>query len=71
MILCGRVGRYFRAYGCNHARMQVCPFEGCGRRFRDVNAVRRHVHVHKARDHVCEHCGKVTQLYVCLNACMY
>ncbi|CAL8103856.1 unnamed protein product [Calicophoron daubneyi] len=35
-----------------------CPHKGCGKFFRDNSAMRKHLHTHGPRVHVCAECGK-------------
>lgn len=35
-----------------------CPHKGCGKSFRDNSAMRKHLHTHGPRVHVCGECGK-------------
>lgn len=39
----------------------LCSYEGCGKTFIDVGALRKHAHIHGEKQHVChfEGCGKV------------
>lgn len=39
-------------------RTIACPHKGCGRMFRDNSAMRKHLHTHGPRIHVCAECGK-------------
>ncbi len=36
----------------------VCPQLGCGKAFRDTAAMRKHLHTHGPRVHICGECGK-------------
>ncbi|XP_023593057.1 transcription factor YY2 [Trichechus manatus latirostris] len=36
----------------------ACPHKGCGKMFRDNSAMRKHLHTHGPRVHVCAECGK-------------
>lgn len=36
----------------------ACPHKGCGKSFRDNSAMRKHLHTHGPRVHVCGECGK-------------
>lgn len=36
----------------------ACPHKGCHKNFRDSSAVRKHLHTHGPRVHVCAECGK-------------
>lgn len=35
-----------------------CPHKGCSKMFRDNSAMRKHLHTHGPRVHVCAECGK-------------
>ncbi|KAL3314896.1 hypothetical protein Ciccas_006479 [Cichlidogyrus casuarinus] len=56
----------FRDEGCSmrpvrlydRPRIMPCPHKECGKMFRDMNAVRKHLHTHGPRMHVCMECGK-------------
>lgn len=39
----------------------LCSYEGCGKTFTDVAALRKHSNIHGERQHVCNYpgCGKV------------
>ncbi|XP_028161806.1 transcriptional repressor protein YY1-like [Ostrinia nubilalis] len=39
-------------------RTIACPHKGCGKMFRDNSAMRKHLHTHGPRVHVCAECGK-------------
>ncbi|TGZ70729.1 hypothetical protein CRM22_003042 [Opisthorchis felineus] len=39
-------------------RRVPCPHKGCGKSFRDNSAMRKHLHTHGPRVHVCAECGK-------------
>lgn len=39
-------------------RTVPCPHKGCGKLFRDNSAMRKHLHTHGPRVHVCADCGK-------------
>ncbi|CAH8568246.1 unnamed protein product [Schistosoma turkestanicum] len=39
-------------------RTVPCPHKGCGKLFRDNSAMRKHLHTHGPRVHVCAECGK-------------
>lgn len=39
-------------------RLVPCPHKGCGKSFRDNSAMRKHLHTHGPRVHVCAECGK-------------
>jgi transcription factor YY len=36
----------------------ACPHKGCSKMFRDNSAMRKHLHTHGPRVHVCAECGK-------------
>jgi len=38
----------------------ACPHKGCSKMFRDNSAMRKHLHTHGPRVHVCAECGKFT-----------
>ncbi|KAL3316431.1 hypothetical protein Ciccas_004919 [Cichlidogyrus casuarinus] len=40
------------------ARSVICPQPGCGKSFRDTPAMRKHLHTHGPRVHICGECGK-------------
>lgn len=40
------------------ARNVPCPHKGCNKLFRDNSAMRKHLHTHGPRIHVCAECGK-------------
>lgn len=42
----------------NLLRTVPCPHKGCGKLFRDNSAMRKHLHTHGPRVHVCAECGK-------------
>lgn len=39
----------------------LCSYEGCGKTFIDVGALKKHAHIHGEKQHVCQYegCGKV------------
>lgn len=39
-------------------RSVPCPHKGCNKMFRDSAALRKHLHIHGPRVHVCAECGK-------------
>lgn len=39
-------------------RTIACPHKGCTKMFRDNSAMRKHLHTHGPRVHVCAECGK-------------
>ncbi|KAL7053029.1 hypothetical protein AAHC03_026287 [Spirometra sp. Aus1] len=39
-------------------RTVLCPHKNCGKLFRDNSAMRKHLHTHGPRVHVCAECGK-------------
>lgn len=42
----------------NIDRTIACPHKGCTKMFRDNSAMRKHLHTHGPRVHVCAECGK-------------
>lgn len=46
----------------------LCSYEGCGKTFIDVGALRKHSHIHGERHYIChyEGCGKVSCIFVLL-----
>lgn len=40
------------------SRTIACPHKGCTKMFRDNSAMRKHLHTHGPRIHVCAECGK-------------
>ena len=44
----------------------LCSYEGCGKTFIDVGALRKHAHIHGERQYVChfEGCGKVMRTII-------
>lgn len=42
----------------NSDRTIACPHKGCSKMFRDNSAMRKHLHTHGPRVHVCAECGK-------------
>lgn len=38
--------------------LAACPHKGCNKMFRDNSAMRKHLHTHGPRVHVCAECGK-------------
>lgn len=38
--------------------LTACPHKGCNKMFRDNSAMRKHLHTHGPRVHVCAECGK-------------
>ncbi|KAJ3617704.1 hypothetical protein MTP99_006799 [Tenebrio molitor] len=42
----------------NTDRTIACPHKGCNKMFRDNSAMRKHLHTHGPRVHVCAECGK-------------
>ncbi len=44
--------------GSGNARSVTCPHAGCFKLFRDNAAMRKHLHTHGPRVHVCGECGK-------------
>lgn len=40
------------------SRTIACPHKGCPKMFRDNSAMRKHLHTHGPRVHVCAECGK-------------
>ncbi|THD21270.1 hypothetical protein D915_007758 [Fasciola hepatica] len=47
-----------REMGRTPVRLVPCPHKGCGKSFRDNSAMRKHLHTHGPRVHVCAECGK-------------
>jgi len=48
-----------RQHGADDApRTIACPHKGCNKMFRDNSAMRKHLHTHGPRVHVCAECGK-------------
>ncbi|GBP79661.1 Transcriptional repressor protein YY1 [Eumeta japonica] len=45
-------------------RTIACPHKGCTKMFRDNSAMRKHLHTHGPRVHVCAECGNATPLEV-------
>lgn len=50
------------AQGCSFfnfsPRPSACPHKGCSKMFRDNSAMRKHLHTHGPRVHVCAECGE-------------
>lgn len=46
--------------------LYLCSFEGCGRVFTEMPALRKHLHIHGEKQYICHHngCGKVSLLLV-------
>jgi len=42
----------------DESRTIACPHKGCSKMFRDNSAMRKHLHTHGPRVHVCAECGK-------------
>lgn len=40
------------------SRPSACPHKGCSKMFRDNSAMRKHLHTHGPRVHVCAECGE-------------
>ncbi|CAH2007493.1 unnamed protein product [Acanthoscelides obtectus] len=40
------------------SQLVACPHKGCNKMFRDNSAMRKHLHTHGPRVHVCAECGK-------------
>ncbi|KAH8868941.1 Transcriptional repressor protein [Schistosoma japonicum] len=51
-------GVYGSSNSGNMLRTVPCPHKGCGKLFRDNSAMRKHLHTHGPRVHVCAECGK-------------
>ncbi|CAH8676387.1 unnamed protein product [Schistosoma rodhaini] len=49
---------YGSSNSSNMLRTVPCPHKGCGKLFRDNSAMRKHLHTHGPRVHVCAECGK-------------
>ncbi|XP_065833100.1 transcription factor YY2-like isoform X2 [Oscarella lobularis] len=47
-----------RRGGDDMPRTIPCPHKGCNKMFRDNSAMRKHLHTHGPRVHVCAECGK-------------
>uniref|UniRef100_T1IWV8 C2H2-type domain-containing protein n=1 Tax=Strigamia maritima TaxID=126957 RepID=T1IWV8_STRMM len=47
-----------RKHSDDVARTIACPHKGCTKMFRDNSAMRKHLHTHGPRVHVCAECGK-------------
>ncbi|TGZ48428.1 hypothetical protein CRM22_010979 [Opisthorchis felineus] len=47
-----------RHHHCTHRRTVACPQLGCGKTFRDTSSMRKHLHTHGPRVHICAECGK-------------
>ncbi|KER26865.1 hypothetical protein T265_05996 [Opisthorchis viverrini] len=47
-----------RPHNCTHRRTVACPQLGCGKTFRDTSSMRKHLHTHGPRVHICAECGK-------------
>lgn len=47
-----------RQSGDDVPRTIACPHKGCTKMFRDNSAMRKHLHTHGPRVHVCAECGK-------------
>eukprot|EP00118_Oscarella_pearsei_P004607 m.20002 g.20002 ORF g.20002 m.20002 type:complete len:416 (+) comp27943_c0_seq1:48-1295(+) len=47
-----------RGGGSDMPRTIPCPHKGCTKMFRDNSAMRKHLHTHGPRVHVCAECGK-------------
>ncbi|XP_043063570.1 polycomb protein PHO isoform X2 [Drosophila ficusphila] len=43
---------------CLNEKKIACPHKGCHKNFRDSSAMRKHLHTHGPRVHVCAECGK-------------
>ncbi|XP_019522671.1 PREDICTED: transcription factor YY2 [Hipposideros armiger] len=42
----------------DNPRPVACPHKGCSKAFRDISAMKKHLHTHGPRVHVCAECGK-------------
>lgn len=42
----------------DESRTIACPHKDCSKMFRDNSAMRKHLHTHGPRIHVCAECGK-------------
>lgn len=42
----------------SHEKNIACPHKGCNKMFKDNSAMRKHLHTHGPRVHVCAECGK-------------
>ncbi|XP_063240501.1 transcriptional repressor protein YY1-like [Bacillus rossius redtenbacheri] len=47
-----------KQFGDGADRTIACPHKGCAKMFRDNSAMRKHLHTHGPRVHVCAECGK-------------
>ncbi|KAJ8890974.1 hypothetical protein PR048_010483 [Dryococelus australis] len=47
-----------KQFGDGVDRTIACPHKGCTKMFRDNSAMRKHLHTHGPRVHVCAECGK-------------
>ncbi|VDN98787.1 unnamed protein product [Rodentolepis nana] len=50
--------QHHRGVGIQSGRAVACPHKNCGKLFRDNSAMRKHLHTHGPRVHVCAECGK-------------
>lgn len=51
-------GTSYTSNPSGNLRTVPCPHKGCGKLFRDNSAMRKHLHTHGPRVHVCAECGK-------------
>jgi hypothetical protein len=56
---------------CLFCFVVACPHKGCSKMFRDNSAMRKHLHTHGPRVHVCAECGKIPKPSINTQATMY
>lgn len=51
----------------NHDKIMpfICPYPGCGRRFHQNPALKKHIEVHIDKSEICPFCGKVYKIFTC------
>ncbi|XP_065088208.1 transcription factor YY2-like [Ochlerotatus camptorhynchus] len=54
----GMLSKMGASGGESSDRNIACPHKGCNKMFRDNSAMRKHLHTHGPRVHVCAECGK-------------
>jgi len=55
----GHKSKVKKSYGSEpNDRTIACPNKNCSKMFRDNSAMRKHLHTHGPRVHVCAECGK-------------